>query len=175
MEPLKQLATPPADTKSIRQWYFETGGLKRRLRVCSRAALAIAMLHSKGLCYGDVSPANIFMSKSIDSDRVYLIDADNLRFESSAINQPMYTPGYGAPEIVSGAALASTVTDAHALAVVVFATLALAHPLLGEAVENGEPELEERALGGQVPSVHVRSVTVPLSFSNSKLKSPRGK
>jgi len=151
MEPMQALLKPPAASKSVRQWYLESGGLRRRLRVCAEAALAVAMLHSKGLCYGDVSPSNIFVAAAADSERVCLIDADNLRFESSRLRQPVYTPGYGAPEVVAGVAPVSTVSDAHALAVTVFSVLALAHPLLGDAVERGEPELEERALLGQLP------------------------
>ena len=109
------------------------------------------MLHAKGLCYGDVSPANIFVSTVTTSDAVYLIDADNVRCESSPNNQTLYTPGYGAPEVVARRGFVSTLTDAHGLAVVAFATLVLVHPLQGDLVEEGDPDLEEKALCGLLP------------------------
>lgn len=59
-----------------------------------------------------------------------------------------YTPGYGASEFVCGHGAVNTLTDAHALAVLVFQTLSLVHPLLGDAVDEGEPELQKRALAG---------------------------
>lgn len=151
MSSLKQLMVPPSGTTSLRRWYLDTGGLRRRLKVCGRAATALAMLHAKGLCYGDVSPANIFVSTVTTSDTVYLIDADNVRYESSPNNQPVYTPGYGAPEVVARRGFVSTLTDAHGLAVVAFATLVLVHPLQGDLVEEGDPDLEERALCGLLP------------------------
>ncbi|MCX5689535.1 MAG: hypothetical protein NTV94_07080, partial [Planctomycetota bacterium] len=151
MGSLKQLMVPPAGTSLLRRWYLDTGGLRRRLKVCGRAATALAMLHAKGLCYGDVSPANIFVSSVTTSDTVYLIDADNVRYESSPNNQPVYTPGFGAPEVVARRGFVSTLTDAHGLAVVTFATLALVHPLLGDLVEDGDPDLEEQALAGLLP------------------------
>lgn len=151
MGSLKQLMVPPSGTASLRGWYLDTGGLRRRLRVCGRAATALAMLHAKGLCYGDVSPANIFVSTVTTSDTVYLIDADNVRYESPPNNQPVYTPGYGAPEVVARRGFVSTLTDAHGLAVVTFESLVLVHPLLGDMVEEGDPEMEEKALTGLFP------------------------
>lgn len=148
-----QEAMIPRPTKSGRndRWYQESGGLRRRLRLCSRAARALAMLHAKGLCYGDVSPHNVYVSRDVASDQVVLIDADNLRYASDPANRALYTPGYGAPEIVRGQSMASSLADAHALAVTVFRMLTLAHPFIGDMVEQGEPELEERALRGELP------------------------
>jgi hypothetical protein len=42
----------------------------------------------------------------------------------------------------------NTLTDAHALAVLVFQMLSLVHLMLRDAVDKGEPELQERALAG---------------------------
>ena len=151
MEPISELITPAKSCISLRDWYLKTGGLKRRLRICAKAADAIASLNARGLCYGDVSAANIFLSKSLASEEVCLIDADNLRFESTATNQPIYTPGFGAPEIVTGQGVNTTLSDAHAIAVLAFKTLSIVHPLIGDSVENGDPEIEEKAFAGQLP------------------------
>ncbi len=158
MRPLQEAMVPsPTMTGSRATWYQETGGLRRRLRICARAARAISLLHAKGLCYGDVSPQNVYVSTAVTNDQVVLIDADNLRYASDPANKALYTPGYGAPEVVKGLSMASSLADAHALAVTVFRMLTLAHPLIGDMVEEGEPELEERALRGDFPWIdHLR-------------------
>jgi DNA-binding helix-hairpin-helix protein with protein kinase domain len=145
------MVPPPTKPGSNVRWYQESGGLRRRLRLCARAARAIALLHAKGLCYGDVSPHNVYVSQAVANDQIVLIDADNLRYASDPANRALFTPGYGAPEIVKGQSMASSLADAHALAVTVFRMLTLTHPLIGDMVEQGEPELEERALRGELP------------------------
>ena len=151
MTSIHHLMNVPAGTSSTARWYTETGGLRRRLRICANAAEALAMLHLKGLCYGDVSAANIFVAIGHGSDEVRLIDSDNLRFESDPARQIVYTPGFGAPEVVDGYGSPSSLSDAFGLAVVTFKTLTMAHPLIGDATEFGDPDLEERALAGHVP------------------------
>ena len=60
--------------------YSISGSTKRRLGVLSILASILARLHAAGLVYCDVSPNNCFMSEE-DPRSVWLIDADNLRFE----------------------------------------------------------------------------------------------
>jgi DNA-binding helix-hairpin-helix protein with protein kinase domain len=151
MMPINGLMRPPVGCGSILKWYGDTGGIKRRLECLSVAAEAIAELHARGLCYGDVSSANIFISLAIDEFKVSLIDADNLRYNSAIPAHGFFTPGFGAPEIVNRTGTVSTLSDAHSFAVLVFHTLVQNHPLLGDAVHDGEPEMEERALAGGVP------------------------
>jgi len=165
MGAIQRLISPPHGVSSLREWYTESGGLRWRLRVCARSAHALAMLHYKGLCYGDVSPSNIFVPNSPAGSGVCLIDADNLRFESTTTTQRIYTPGYGAPEVVTNCGFASTLSDAYGLAVVAYQTLTLAHPLLGDAVDAGAPEDEEAALSGSRPWVDH-----PTDRSNSSTK-----
>jgi DNA-binding helix-hairpin-helix protein with protein kinase domain len=150
MVPIKTLMEPPKQG-SVAEWYIQTGGLRRRLRLLAKAASLLAQIHGKGLAYGDPSPDNIFISEDTDAHEVWLIDADNLRYQSAPSDDPMYTPGYGAPELVQGRSGVNTLTDAHAFAVIAFKTLSLAHPLLGDYVNDGEPELEEQALRGKLP------------------------
>ena len=45
----------------------------------------------------------------------------------------------------------NSLTDAHAFSVLAFQTLSLAHPLIGDAVNEGPPEREEEALAGRLP------------------------
>ena len=150
MAPLRSLLRPPKGVDSVTQWYIDGGGLGRRLRLLAYIAQAISALHGRALVYTDLSPHNVFVSESTSDREVRLIDVDNLH-AATAIGRTVYTPRYGAPEVVRPTGLPSTLADAHAFAVLAFETLALAHPLLGDAVRDGEPALEERALAGELP------------------------
>ena len=150
MTSLGSLGRPPRGVESVRTWYFEGGGLRRRLRLLARTAEVLSEIHGRGLVYVDPSPFNIFVSSQTDACEVRLIDTDNLRAATRA-GRALFTPGYGAPEIVRGTGAPSSLGDAHAFAVIAFETLALVHPLMGDAVRDGEPELEEQALAGRLP------------------------
>ena len=150
MTSLASLGRPPRGVESVRTWYFEGGGLRRRLRLLARTAEVLSEIHGRGLVYVDPSPFNIFVSSQTEACEVRLIDTDNLRTATQA-GRSLFTPGYGAPEIVRGTGVPSSLGDAHAFAVIAFETLALVHPLMGDAVRDGEPELEEQALAGYLP------------------------
>ena len=150
MVPLLSLMKPPKGTGGVTQWYLDGGGLGRRLRLLAHVAEAVAALHGRGLVYADLSPHNVFVSENRDDHEVRLIDIDNLH-PATTTGRLVYTPRYGAPEVVRQTGSPSTLADAHAFAVLAFETLALAHPLLGDVVRDGEPELEERALRGELP------------------------
>jgi eukaryotic-like serine/threonine-protein kinase len=151
MQPLKTLAVVPRDTPSPAAWYFEGGGLRRRLQLLARSADVLAALHGKGLVYSDPSPHNIFVSDSRDATEVRFIDADNIHYASIAGVPAVFTPGYGAPELVRCLGGVNSLTDAHAFSVLAFQTLSLAHPLIGDDVANGPLEREEEALAGRRP------------------------
>ena len=150
MEPIQTLLRPPREAASLAQWYLTGGGLRRRLRLLARTADLLARLHGRGLVYTDPSPQNVFVSQATDAHEVRLIDTDNLR-PASVVGDAYFTPGYGAPELHTGRGPATSLSDAHAFAVIAFQTLALVHPFMGDLVEDGEPELEEQALNGDLP------------------------
>ncbi|MEO1940463.1 MAG: serine/threonine-protein kinase, partial [Candidatus Thioglobus sp.] len=52
------------DTQSPEE-YLASGGIKRRLNLLANLARSMADLHARGLAYGDLSPANIFISESV--------------------------------------------------------------------------------------------------------------
>ena len=152
MVPIKSLLAPPRGQAPTVEWYLQSGGIRRRLRVLARAAHVLAQLHGRGLAYSDPSPANIFVSDEDAFAEVRFIDTDNLRYESTpGSSAGVFTPGYGAPELVRGESGITTLTDIHALSVIAFQTMTLAHPFIGELVNDGEPELEENALAGRLP------------------------
>jgi serine/threonine protein kinase len=149
-------------------YYADTGSTRRRLFALSKCASILARLHSAGLVYGDISPNNAFIGE--DSSReVWLIDADNLRFELSIGGASAYTPGYGAPEIVQRHDRSRPRTDCWAFAVMAFNMLALSHPFFGkkvlkpedeeggwdaEPVADGAPaDLREQAFAGYLPFI----------------------
>jgi eukaryotic-like serine/threonine-protein kinase len=152
MSPIKRLCTPPEGKTPSIEWYLSTGGLHRRLLVLGRTAHVLAQLHGKGLAYSDPSPSNIFISDDPSFAEVCFIDTDNLCYESApGPTGGVYTPGYGAPELVQGRSGVTTLTDVHAFAVIAFQSLTLGHPFIGDLVNDGEPELEEQAFAGLLP------------------------
>jgi serine/threonine protein kinase len=144
--------------------YYKTGGLRRRLHALYKCASLLARLHGNGMVYGDISPNNIFISEGIDDSSVWLIDADNIRFEITAGGSVVYTPKYGAPELVQGKDGGRTSSDCHAFAVVAFYLLSLIHPFVGKMVdgmdegdwaeeENDDEDIEDKAYAGLFPWV----------------------
>ena len=148
--------------------YAASGSTKRRLLALSKVAAILGRLHGSGLVYGDVSPNNCFLGEG-DAPEVWLIDADNLRFELVGGGSSIFTPRYGAPEIVQGTDRSRPRTDVWAFSVMAFETLALVHPFIGqkvldpdddeggwdaEPVAEGAPvDLDEQAYAGYLPFV----------------------
>lgn len=151
--------------------YAHSGSTKRRLLALSKCASVLSRLHSAGIVYGDVSPRNCFVSRQ-DSQSVSLIDADNLRLEGHKGGSSVYTPRYGAPEIVSGADSSRPQSDAWSFSVMAFEILSLIHPFVGRAVLEGDSgesgwdvkttevgqsrerqQLDELAMAGKMPYV----------------------
>jgi eukaryotic-like serine/threonine-protein kinase len=150
MATIKSLMSPNKGQAPSVEWYLGVGGLRRRLFLLGRAAHVLSKLHGKGLVYSDPSPTNIFVSKNLKYHEVWFIDTDNLKYESTPSGN-VFTPGYAAPELVSGASGVTTLTDAFAFSVIAFQVLTLAHPFIGDMVNEGEPELEEQAFSGLLP------------------------
>ncbi|WP_192021478.1 protein kinase domain-containing protein [Shewanella sp. WPAGA9] len=142
------------DNQSIKQ-YIQTGGLKRRLQILLKVAKTLAKLHSRGYAYGDISPANIFVSEDSRYSEVWFIDCDNLCVNEREGFTHIYTPGYGAPEVVKGDMGVNALTDQWSFAVMAFELLTHQHPFKGLHVEDGEPEVvEEQAYRGELPWIY---------------------
>lgn len=144
--------------------YYRTGGLRRRLYALYKCASLLARLHGNGMVYGDISPNNIFISEGLEGSSVWLIDADNIRFEVKAGGSVVFTPKYGAPELVQGKDGGRPSSDCHAFAVVAFYMLSLIHPFIGKKVdgtgevdwadeENEGEDIEDKAYAGMFPWV----------------------
>jgi serine/threonine protein kinase len=158
------LSTMPENEAKKIVHYYKTGGLRRRLNALYKCASLLARLHGNGMVYGDISPNNIFISEGLNDSSVWLIDADNIRFEIAAGGSVVYTPKYGAPELVQGKDGGRPASDCHAFAVVAFYLLSLIHPFLGKKVdgtdegdwaddENDDEDIEEKSYAGLFPWV----------------------
>lgn len=135
MLPLAEFNRCPDGTQQI-QHYVATGGARRRMLLLSKIAGVIAELHTRALVYGDINDRNIFVSADVGHSEVWLIDADNLHYTKSK-RLGIYTPGYGAPEVIAGMSGVDILTDRWAIAVLAFQLLLRGqHPFCGEAVEE---------------------------------------
>jgi len=143
MQSFSTLSIPkPTSDGDFSEWYLETGSLARRLRCLANAAGLIASVHERGITFGDISPNNVFISQHLEQSVTWLIDSDNLSYGGG--HRALCTPGYGAPELYRGHG-ADTLSDAWSFAVLVFETLCILHPFVGDEVHDGDPALEEKA------------------------------
>lgn len=144
--------------------YSKTGSTSRRFYVLYKTASILAQLHQAGLVYGDISANNVFVGAQGAGNRspVWLIDADNLRFELEHGGSTVYTPKLGAPEIVqvdnNGHSLDSSRprTDCWAFAVMAFQLLSTQHPFIGrrvlEAPDASEWDSDEEVADESIPA-----------------------
>ena len=133
--------------------YLASGGLRRRLRLLARLARVMARLHGLGIAHGDLSPKNVFVSESHEHAEVWLIDCDNLTYAVRDSSLQLYTPDYGAPELLCGERGISTYTDIWSFAVVAFQLLTVLHPFKSGDLVDQDSEREEPALRGELPWV----------------------
>ncbi|MBG0744785.1 MAG: protein kinase [Cylindrospermopsis raciborskii KL1] len=86
-------------------------------------------LHSKGLCYRDISFGNVFFDPKTGD--ILICDNDNVTINGDQEGGVMGTPRFIAPEIITNQARPSTQTDLYSLAVLLFYMLMIHHPLEG--------------------------------------------
>ena len=112
--------------------------MKRRIepgfRALATAGLELShsylQLHTKGLCYRDISFGNVFFDP--DSGEILICDNDNVAVDNQSRSAVYGTPRFMAPEIVRGEATPSTQTDLFSLAVLLFYMFVMHHPLEGK-------------------------------------------
>lgn len=148
MEALAALLAVPE--KGFSHWYIVTGGIGRRLKLLHSLAGVMAKLHHRGIAYGDLSLTNVLVSPEQESHTVFLIDPDNL-CQISNSHLRVYTPPFGAPELVRRKKWVSTYSDAWSFAVLAWQILTFVHPLIGDEFDNGPPENLEKCYSGEVP------------------------
>lgn len=149
--------------------YLAQGGLCRRVRILCQLARTLNQLHGRGMLYGDLSPANIFVSDDPRFAETWLIDCDNISLQAHC-GLTLHTPDYGAPEVVRGEAMLSSLTDCWSFAVIAYRVLTHNHPFKGELVELGEPEQEDAALRGEHPWINDSVNSDNACFANLPLQ-----
>jgi DNA-binding helix-hairpin-helix protein with protein kinase domain len=92
-------------------------------------AHSFLQLHSKGLCYRDVSFGNLFVDSR--TGEILICDNDNVAVDGDPRPGVLGTPRFMAPEVVRGEALPGTQSDLFSLAVLLFYLFVLHHPLEG--------------------------------------------
>jgi len=113
------------------------GLMKRSIDVSFRAltvagfelAHSFLHLHSKGLCYRDISFGNVFLDPATGS--ILICDNDNVAVDGDTAGGILGTPRFMAPEVVRGDSLPSIQTDLFSLAVLLFYLFMVHHPLEG--------------------------------------------
>ena len=165
--------------------YAETGGLRTRVDALLQLATTLARLHACGIVFGDLSPNNVQISTEGEL-QVWLIDIDNLCYESEGESICVYTPKYCAPEVANGTEGISQASDAYSFALLAFELLTTSHPFHGgKAVMNSnwdeedssEDSIEAKADKGQVPWIYdtediSNALENPNSFHSYTLSGP---
>ena len=112
--------------------------MKRRIEPSFRALATAGLelshsylqLHTKGLCYRDISFGNAFFDPN--TGEILICDNDNVTVDNQSRSAVYGTPRFMAPEIVRGEAVPSTQTDLFSLAVLLFYMFVMHHPLEGK-------------------------------------------
>lgn len=87
-------------------------------------------LHSKGLCYKDISLGNLFLETA--SGSILICDNDNVDVDGRDLGNVLGTPGFMAPEILMRRYRPGANSDLFSLAVLLFMLLTRHHPLRGK-------------------------------------------
>lgn len=135
--------------------YHIFADLKKRLRCLINLAMILVDFELHNVVYCDLSPNNIFISKNHDDYEVWLIDLDNLSFQSE-IKSAIGTPKYMAPEVTKGNP--NTIySDRYSFAIIAYQCLMLKNPFLGKLEENysswdeDDNDFEQAISQGEVP------------------------
>jgi DNA-binding helix-hairpin-helix protein with protein kinase domain len=101
---------------------------RARITACWEVASSFLALHSRGLCYRDISLGNVFLDPLSGETRICDNDNVDVNRRPGVIGG---TPEFMAPEIVRGQAMPSAQTDLFSLALLLFYILCMNHPLKG--------------------------------------------
>ena len=107
------------------------------ISVCRLLADSFLRLHSRGLCYRDISFGNVAFDPATGDIRI--CDNDNVDIDDGS-GRVLGTPFFMAPELVrdtSFRTLPNSDSDRHSLAVLLFYALCMGHPLEGQRTEAG--------------------------------------
>lgn len=127
----------------------------RLLQLFIRVCNAVAFAHSMDICHYDLKPGNIHCG---DFGEVQVIDwglAGDI--STGTAGQVKGTPGYMAPELISGTASPGKAVDIYALGGILYAILTLDSPLAGLP----QPEILRRTVSGRIPLPTISGSQLP--------------
>ncbi len=104
--------------------------LREILRASFFLAEAFHALHSRGLCYKDISLGNLFLDPG--NGEILICDNDNVDVDGRDLGSVLGTPGFMAPEILMRQARPGADSDLFSLAVLIFRLLTRHDPLKGQ-------------------------------------------
>lgn len=107
------------------------------IELCRQLSFSFLRLHARGLCYRDISFGNVFFDP--ETGNVLICDNDNVGVDNGK-GRVLGTPYFMAPEVVKDTTfrtMPNTDTDRHSLAVLLFYSLFLGHPLEGARTDAG--------------------------------------
>lgn len=157
----------------------EKGTWLSHLQIALTISRAVRRLHAAGLAHSDLSYKNVLVDPS--GGRACVIDIDGLVVPNKFPPDVVGTPDFIAPEVIAtqhldktdpARKLPSSLTDRHALAVLIYMYLFYRHPLRGgkvhdmDATRDEELSMGERALFVEHPgdaSNRVRADQLPRS------------
>lgn len=144
----------------------EKGNWLTHLQMSLRISRAVRRLHAAGLAHSDLSYKNVLVDPITGT--ACIIDIDGLVVPGKFPPDVVGTPDFIAPEVVATQSLnrddpnrklPSTLTDRHALAVLIYMYLLYRHPLRGgkvndpnDAARDEELSMGERALFVEHPT-----------------------
>lgn len=128
----------------------EKGDWLRHLQICLMISRAVRRLHAAGLAHSDLSYKNVLVDPS--GGKACVIDIDGLVVPNKFPPDVVGTPDFIAPEVIAtqhldkkdpARKLPSTLTDRHALAVLIYMYLFYRHPLRGAKVHDTDASKDE--------------------------------
>ncbi len=136
----------------------------RLLQLFVRICNAVAFAHSMDVCHFDLKPGNIHCG---DFGEVQVIDWGLAGDISTGVaGQIKGTPGYMAPELISGSSAPGKAADIYALGGILYAILTLDSPLAGYP----QQEILRRTVAGKIPPPSLDGTQLPPSLEAICLK-----
>jgi len=135
----------------------ERGVWLDKFQICRHLCRSFGKLHAAGLAHSDLSGNNILMDPLTGTSM--LLDTDSLVVPGILPPRVLGTDKYMAPEIVAThqlpvhhprKCLPCIRTDLHSLAVLIYQTLLLRHPLIGKKIHSeDDPEKDDILMLGE--------------------------
>ena len=104
--------------------------LQSIIKSCFYLAEAFDALHSKGLCYKDISLGNVFLNP--ENGNILICDNDNVEENGKNRGLAVGTRGFMAPEVMLGKVKPSADSDLFSMAVLMFHLLTRSDPFKGQ-------------------------------------------